>query len=400
MNVLNRDDLQNVLDDIYHSLLKVNTDEEDSVGLFGGLSGLALFYFYYGRYRKNEAASEKAVQILDRIFDLISEGDIISTFSNGIAGLSWLIAHLKKEKFIETDDDDNGLKQLDPYLYSCMKEFMLHGNYDFLHGAGGIVFYFLTQDEAIYTDYIIEFTDLLDKKAIRKNGSIKWLSTLILDSGLKGYNLGLAHGIPSMMKLLSLIYKSKIQNNKITELLKGTIKFLFDHQLDRGVFDSYFPNWIAKDEKVTSSRLAWCYGDLGIGLSLISVAEVLNDKNIENFVLKVLTDTTNRKDMKQNHVNDACICHGTAGNAQIYSSIYRITKNKIFKKSKEYWLEQTVQMAKFEDGYGGFKYLSNTKNETWKNSYNLLNGSAGIGLAIISNLYENVPSWDECLLLS
>jgi len=58
-------------------------------------------------------------------------------------------------------------------------------------------------------------------------------------------------------------------------------------------------------------------------------------------------------------------------------------------------------MAKFEDGLAGFKvYQAHDGKPTWLNKYGLLEGVAGIGLAMLTYYYEMDPAWDECLLLS
>lgn len=69
------------------------------------------------------------------------------------------------------------------------------------------------------------------------------------------------------------------------------------------------------------------------------------------------------------------------------------------KHAAAYWIEQTLDMAKFTDGLAGYK--------TWQGGvlgyetrYGLLEGIAGIGLVLLSYYYEIEPTWDECLLLS
>ena len=56
-----------------------------------------------------------------------------------------------------------------------------------------------------------------------------------------------------------------------------------------------------------------------------------------------------------------------------------------------------LKMAKFKDGLAGYK-MWNIDN--YKNESNLLEGIAGIGLALLSSISDEDPSWDECLLLS
>jgi len=70
-----------------------------------------------------------------------------------------------------------------------------------------------------------------------------------------------------------------------------------------------------------------------------------------------------------------------------------------FKKAADYWFAQTLKMSTFADGLAGYKTWYG-KEKGWVNEYNLLEGIAGIELALMSYYYEVEPTWDECLLLS
>ena len=57
-------------------------------------------------------------------------------------------------------------------------------------------------------------------------------------------------------------------------------------------------------------------------------------------------------------------------------------------------------MAKYDDGLAGFKAWRTEVYGGPEKSDSLLDGIAGIGLAIISCLNSNELGWDECLMLS
>jgi hypothetical protein len=110
---------------------------------------------------------------------------------------------------------------------------------------------------------------------------------------------------------------------------------------------------------------------------------------------------TQRRNLQDNHVSDACLCHGTAGIGHIFYRMWWNTKLPEFKDAADYWFEQTLKMARFEDGLAGFKALEiQDGKSTWINKYGLLEGILGIGLAMLTYYYEMDPVWDECLLLS
>lgn len=69
------------------------------------------------------------------------------------------------------------------------------------------------------------------------------------------------------------------------------------------------------------------------------------------------------------------------------------------KEAAEYWIEKTLEMARFEDGAAGYKTWHGNDNG-FEKEYGLLEGISGIGLVLLSYISDTEPVWDECLLLS
>ena len=74
-----------------------------------------------------------------------------------------------------------------------------------------------------------------------------------------------------------------------------------------------------------------------------------------NTALRILHHTTNRRDLQINSIRDAGFCHGSAGVAHIYWNLYLKTGLQEFLYANDYWLQITMQMAKYDDGLAGFK---------------------------------------------
>lgn len=73
--------------------------------------------------------------------------------------------------------------------------------------------------------------------------------------------------------------------------------------------------------------------------------------------------------------------------------MYQETHLDIFRETSLYWLSETLNMSKYEDGIVGYK------SDGEKKSLDLLNGVAGIGLVILSFLSEQDMFWEDLLLL-
>ncbi|MFP4022887.1 MAG: lanthionine synthetase C family protein [Thiohalospira sp.] len=389
--------LENKIEKIYNLLFYKNSK---NIGLLGGGSGIALFYFYYGLYERRDESISKGFEVFENIFNTINKGDFNYSFSQGLAGFCWFADHLLQEGFFYEKLNFN-LDSLLPHLKEVMLQFLKKGNFDYIHGASGIALYFLSRKKMPETkDYLAEYVDLLDKIGDKEGCKYKWLSNIARDERKFVYNLCLSHGISSLIIILSKIYSLGINQEKSFQLLNGAVNYLLANEQDFYTVGSHFPNWISKNSNTQKSRLAWCYGDLGIGIALWLAGKNANNSEWQNKALEILLHCTQRKDLEENFVVDAGLCHGTAGIAHIYNRMYNYTKREEFKQAALYWFDQTFKMAKFEDGLAGYKTWRSVEYGGWQNDYGLLTGIAGIGLALISAVSDIEPTWDECLLLS
>ncbi len=249
--------------------------------------------------------------------------------------------------------------------------------------------------------YLIHFIEKLFEKSIRQNnGEFKWISIIDYRSNKKVYNISMSHGIASIISVLSKIYIKNIEPKKVKLMIEGAIVYLLNQKLPPNQFNSIYPNQALESmDRLYSSRLAWCYGDLGIAMAIWHASQALNNKCWEEEAINTFLHSGNRRNLKLNGVADAGLCHGAAGVAHIFNRIYGYTGILELKKASDYWVDETLKMARHKDGLAGFKTWQND-SRVWINEPGLLEGIAGIGLAMISAVSDIEPAWDECLLLS
>src|SRR5699024_10935192 len=107
-------------------------------------------------------------------------------------------------------------------------------------------------------------------------------------------------------------------------------------------YHSNFPSYIQiSNKEQIGSRLAWCYGDLGIGMALYITARHLNNTDIERKSIDILGSTISRRTQDITGVVDACFCHGTCGIGHIYNRLYNYTNISMFKDASIYWFNKT-----------------------------------------------------------
>ncbi len=403
---MNKDTLEKKLKEI-NATIKDQLSNQKKIGVFDGLAGISLFKFYYSKYLNIDDHGDMGVAILTDCINTIIDGYSEPSFCSGIAGSAWVMVHLEQEEFINTDNDEL-LVDLDEYLYQNMISDMKAGNYDLLYGANGYALFFINRYKntnskklkSKYKGFLLEFIELLNKMAeADTDKSIKWISVLDPSTKAKGYNLGLSHGISSIIGILSRLHKYDDFKVQTKTLLTGAINYIISQENKSPSSSSLFPSWVAKEEKNTKpSRLAWCYGDLGIGIQLWTASRVLGDLSLEKIAIRILKHAATRKTLQQTKVKDPGVCHGAFGNALIFQKIFQETQISVFKDAHEYWIDEGMKMAIHDKGHAGFCQWKGSNG--WVPEISLLEGVAGIGLSIINYLADFESNWDECLLIS
>ncbi len=399
------DRLEKQLKDI-SEILKNTYNDDSEIGVFSGISGISLFQFYYSKYLGVDYYSDCGVEMITESINRINKGYNYPTYCGGIAGAGWVVEHLSEEGFVEIDTDGL-LSDLDAYLYDIMVIDITNNNYDFLHGAIGYGYYFLkrfqnTKSEKLkvrYTEFLIKLLKHLQQLSIKNEKGIKWVSVIDKTTGVQGYNLSLSHGISSIINFLSRLHKYLEFRQSVVPLLKGAISFVLNYENEEEGALSLFPSWVSDPYEKNSSRLSWCYGDLGLGVSLRIAAIALKDDDLYNKSLVILKHSAHRRTKEQSFVKDSAICHGAFGNALIFSRLYKETQDSLFQETASYWMKEGIAMATFEDGYVGYKQWGGDEIG-WKNEIGFLTGIAGIGMTILFYLSDFETSWDECLMIS
>ena len=390
-------EIENLIDEIAEILGEYKRTD-DSIGLIAGSFSVALFLLYYSFMRETDKYQDNVNDILSEVFDTINKGEARESFCNGVAGVGWGMQHLVKQDLMEFDTHEfhEGVSE---YLHRCMIGFIDKMNsYDYLHGAIGIGIYFLNTNINQNEKYVEELIMLLEKYSIKDGETVKWKSEVVGVGSV--YNFSMSHGMASILVFLTKAYKKNIARNKCLELINGTVNYLLSNKLDTKDFGSIFPCYISVEGTLYESRLAWCYGDLGIGIAFWLAADATNNESLKQEAINIFMHATERTDLKKNGVVDAGICHGTAGIAHIFNRMYNYTGIERFKESSLYWLDHTLQMRTFPDGFAGYKAWYSKDYGGWQCKSSLLDGIAGIGLVLMSSISDIEPQWDECLLLS
>jgi len=377
---------------------KVHKQEAESFGLYSGEFGILLFLLYYARYTQNEKHFTITQDYAEKLMQQFVEKEKQHTFCSGLSGILYLFEFLREKEIIDLDVSQVQ-STLDYYIIFRMRHDIRHKYFDYMHGALGVGLYFLKRKTN--TEYLQELIDFMHHTAEKdiQNQMFKWESVVDHEKNLLGYNLSMSHGISSIIIFLSRVVNIGMDDVKIREMLHGAVNYVLSQEKDVAQFGSFFPSFILKNtqEDISKSRMAWCYGDLGIGLALWQAGIAIGKRDWKEKGFEIILQSTKRRTFNETIVIEAGICHGSAGIAMIYRRMFIETHRNEFEEAFLYWIVQTLNFSRFEDGLVGYK--THVKGD-WECDYSLLTGVSGIGLLLLSYLEKDQQEWDELFLLS
>ncbi|MEG0519517.1 MAG: lanthionine synthetase C family protein [Bacteroidales bacterium] len=386
------DAIERKLAEIYDAIGQ-SSAANPNYGLLSGLGGKALFLYHYEKYNQN-MGNGYSISALDNLKTSITQYKGTSSFCSGIAGVCYVLNR------IDNDSESNVLdeEEIRDYLSGAVHVSIQNHKYEFLYGLMGIAACLIKAPEVYYAS-LLEILDFLeDSKEETESGGYRWKQ-----ESKEEYNLSMSHGMASIYVILSKLYQIPLfepRRQQIGSLLTGGIRYLLSQQMNVSEYGSYF-SYVSdkKGPDLRKTRLAWCYGDLGISTALWQAGKALDCREWLDRAEKIaLFAAHHRRNLKDNLVIDAGLCHGTAGIAGVFYRMWWNTGNPVLKEVTDYWIRQTLEMAHYEYGLAG--YLALGPSHRWQKLDNLLEGISGIGLVLLFYLQNEEPIWDECLLIS
>jgi hypothetical protein len=82
--------------------------------------------------------------------------------------------------------------------------------------------------------------------------------------------------------------------------------------------------------------------------------------------------------------------------------MYQATGDAQLKEAATFWFERTLELRRPGEGVAGFAAFMPEEDgkERWIADPGLLNGAAGIALALLAAITPVEPAWDQMLLVS
>lgn len=368
----------------------------DSISLFSNNSGISLFYYKFAEIFDDEKAINKVSELIDCSLNLLNNNIYNVSYSDGLAGFLWTLEYFFLEKLIDEETLDS-FSIFDDYIEEKIKVSIEKTEFDFLYGAIGIGVFLLKKNERTSQNQIhlkIIIDGLYERLKFIKDKAIWQLDD---KQAYFDCSLNLSHGLANVLIFLCKYYK-QYPMNEIKVFIEKIVNYYISVQ-NKNVEEigSFFPD-IINGNKIFKQRLSWCKGDLGIGFALFNASVILENELLKKLAIEIFDFNSLKSNIEECGVVDSCLCHGSAGIALIYHRLFIETKNNLYRKTRDFWVEKIFEQAVFNDGLAGFKTYH--PKYGFCNDFSFLNGITGVGLVFLSIFSEISPDWDECLLLS
>lgn len=409
-----QDQIISKIEEIYPLVLgyleKDITDREP-FSLFEGKPGAALFLYEYARYRpdKREQCYDAINLLIENAFDYISNTSGVKiSYCDGIIGILWLTQFLRNQGIVDMDAEeipDEVITQISDYSLSET----LQNNCDLLHGGFGFWAFLLESRDIVNKEKLIrDQLNALHAIKLETAFGCNWKIDLDIFQSerrekvsidpLTSTHLGLAHGTSFILILLSKTLLQGYFKDEITTQIHQGLSHI--RSLKNNSSSLYcYPMVVLNGKAERGGRLAWCNGDLCVAVAFWMAWKATGNVTYKADAIEILQKAVSRN-TKEAGVQDAGLCHGSSGIAQIFRRFFWETQDLTYLQRSNEWLSSTVEMATFSDGLAGFKTYRSEAYGGPHAEYGFLSGISGIGMALLSFLSETPSDWDRVLLLS
>lgn len=377
---LKNDDNYNVA--IHNYVLRIKEIIENygyfSNGLYGGIVGVG---FSILSISENGTKYQKLLSTINDIIFFETENKLKVAMENlnnvkelyydVISGLAGDVAYLLNFK------DDNKIRGL---IKDCLDYLVL-----------------LTEDIEINSKKVPKFFIKSENTITEEDFSISKYGFI---------NQGLAHGIPSILNILTLSLNNGIEVANQKKAMEKIVNILCKFRYNDGHRSWWyehisFEQYVSEEKPVFMTRESWCYGTPGIARSLYMAGKALKNKEIENIGLKAL-EALALVGSERWGLDSVSLCHGYSSILVVMSVMYRETKKKEFEKaineSKDYILKDIQEGYKFKfKDYTFENIYDRTTEKCYKEDFSMLTGAIGVFLAL--GIVEKSNKYVERMLL-
>jgi hypothetical protein len=207
-------------------------------------------------------------------------------------------------------------------------------------------------------------------------------------------DLGLAHGQLGPIGLLALAVDRPLARS----LLERATAWIISRIQPRPAVSAlaFFSSPAGPNDG--ASRLAWCYGDAGAAVVLWRVAEALHDAAVRDIARDVALRAAERNPENAG-VCDAGLCHGAAGLGHLFGRLWQLSNEERCRDAAVMWLRTAVELRSVPGVNAAYPAWDPVRGG-FVGELGVLEGTAGVCLALLAATGDSDPDWDRIMLAS
>lgn len=385
-----------------------------------GYSGLCLLFGELDRLEPDaqwDVAGHRYVVLMQQALE--QQGIESLSLWSGMAGVITGIQALSRQgtRYGNMLRSLNGffLRMFPEYMYVVrrnIKEGVLMSDYDVMQGLSGIGRYLLHFKEdpemrmalTQVLEYMVELCGYKERQDTRIPGWYISPDRLISSSDQELYpegyfNCGVSHGIPGPLALLSLAHLQGVEVEGGREAIRSIAEWLMQFTI-RDEYGPYWPAHLSWHEQaagaasLSPSREAWCYGGPGVARTLWLAGQALGEPVWRQAAIDSFLGTARRPERLWN-LHSATFCHGDAGLLQMTQRMIADAGISELLPLRDRLVDRIVDSFDPNAPYG-FEELESGEKLHFAG---LLDGAAGVALALLAVTQDREPEWDRVFLL-
>lgn len=377
------EDLMTLVDHLSDEILRRDHPYDNSkLDLAEGSCGQMLFFAELAAKKGRKRDLDIVLGCLDKAASSLSRNHFNPGLFTGLSGIEWAMRYSARKVGEADYADDSCYDEIYEYIDAFLN--VREYEFDLISGLSGIGLWALTLTNEARRQRIIDkvvaiLSDSSEQCAVGRAWRTPpyrpgWSSS---NSVVPEFNLGVAHGTPGVIGFLGECFRKNALKREGINLLRDSVAWLNDQRLSSN--PSIFSD---RADAIRPSRMAWCYGDPGIGL-IMKHAEAAEEQMSGPGLCEYVIRNSAKRRLETAQLKDCGLCHGAAGVALIYHQMSRGRPEwSEVSEAVDFWTKTLLDMRKDELGMGGFytwKYnVGNVSDGSW------LTGAAGIGLALLT----------------
>ncbi len=371
---------------------------ESDPSLVSGHAGRALAMAIVAAVGGDKIYRRHAADHIEEALRLAGNQDLTPSLYHGFAGIALVAEQLQSRRLVPLLCD---LSDIDRLLLDYVETRSSYALHDVVQGLIGIGLYFLERNRRTsYRAHIDAVVAALARTATLESDGLSWRATTnamlqLLPAGAPhGHiaDLGVAHGSAGVVLFLARVLRDFPDSTSARSLLSSSVRFLLAQEMAAPPA-SRFPHVVGMGTDAQAiQRVAWCYGDLGVGYALAEAGkcgETFARPSAERTILSL----ANLAPASIVHdADDPTYCHGSAGRAHLLHMLALMFRSQLIGMAAESHLQHAINHI-FTPVAGSAATCEILTNRS------LLNGPAGVALVLATWSERRVGWWSHFLLV-